>query len=124
MATEVHATAVRLELLPLGKTLHVPRGTLLRAVLFSPGVEFPCGGRGGCKGCKVRVLSGKLPVSTEDGYKLSPEEIDSGWRLSCRARADGDLRLELAQWEATILADDSQFTFTPREGLGVSIDLG
>ena len=39
------------------------------------------------------------------------------------ARRD-DLTLELAQWEAQILADTSRFAFTPREGFGVAIDVG
>src|SRR5262245_52342741 len=94
---------VRIELLPLGSTIEVRPGTPLQDVLFAQGVEFPCGGRGRCKGCKVRVLSGSLPVTDEGEQKLSKAELDLGWRLSCRARAEGDLRLELAQWEANIL---------------------
>jgi uncharacterized 2Fe-2S/4Fe-4S cluster protein (DUF4445 family) len=34
------------------------------------------------------------------------------------------LQLELAQWEMPILEDRSAFAFTPREGLGVAVDLG
>ena len=115
---------VRLELQPLGKTLSLERGTSLRDVLFAQGVEFPCGGRGRCKGCRVRVLAGQLPVTVDDARLLDARELGEGWRLSCQARAENDLTLELAQWEATILADHSTFDFTPRDGLGVAIDLG
>jgi uncharacterized 2Fe-2S/4Fe-4S cluster protein (DUF4445 family) len=55
---------------------------------------------------------------------LTPEEIDQGWRLACRISVESDLRLELQQWEAAILADDSVFAFTPQEGWGIAIDLG
>jgi len=116
--------AVQIELLPLGKTLEVERGTRLQDVLFAHGVEFPCGGRGRCKGCKIKVLSGSLPISDEDRTKLSAAELAEGWRLSCRGRAESDLRVDLAQWEATILTDDTVFEFTPQEGLGIAIDLG
>ena len=34
------------------------------------------------------------------------------------------MKIELAQWEAAILTDDSVFAFTPQEGLGVAVDLG
>lgn len=115
---------VRIELLPLGKTLTVERGTPLQDVLFAQGVEFPCGGRGRCKGCRVRVLAGDVAVSAEDRTLLASDELSGGWRLSCRARAETDLTLELAQWEAAILADDTAFNFTPQEGLGVAVDLG
>lgn len=116
--------SVDIELLPLNKTLAVGRGTPLQDVLFAHGVEFPCGGRGRCKGCKVRVLAGSLPITEEDREKLTSTELAEGWRLACRSRAGGDLRLELAQWEATILTDDTVFAFTPRDGLGIAIDLG
>ena len=115
---------VHIELLPLGKVLRVKRGTTLQDALFAQGIEFPCGGRGRCKGCKVRVLAGSLPISEEDRRKLTPAELAGGWRLACRGRAEGDLKIELAQWEAAILTDDSVFEFTPREGLGIAVDLG
>jgi uncharacterized 2Fe-2S/4Fe-4S cluster protein (DUF4445 family) len=115
---------VHLELLPLGRVLRVKRGTPLQDVLFAHGVEFPCGGRGRCKGCKIKVLAGALPITDEDQQKLSPNELAEGWRLACRGRAESNLKIELAQWEATILTDDSVFAFTPRAGLGMAIDLG
>jgi uncharacterized 2Fe-2S/4Fe-4S cluster protein (DUF4445 family) len=115
---------VEVELLPLGEVLSVPQGTPLQDLLFEHGVEFPCGGRGLCKGCKVKVIAGSLPVTAEDRQKLTPEELTAGWRLACRARAAGNLKLDLAQWEAAILSDESVFSFKPRAGWGIAIDLG
>ncbi len=115
---------VRLDLQPVGRTLTVERGSSLADVLFAQGVEFPCGGHGRCKGCRVKVLSGVLPVTAEDDRGLSVAELKAGWRLACRARAEGDLAIELGQWEASILSDDSTFDFVPRDGLGVAIDVG
>jgi uncharacterized 2Fe-2S/4Fe-4S cluster protein (DUF4445 family) len=115
---------VRIELLPLGQSFEVERGTALQDFLFAHGVEFPCGGRGRCKGCKVRLLAGEWPITAEERAKLSATELAEGWRLACRGRADGNLRLDLAQWETTILTDESVFEFTPQEGLGIAVDLG
>ncbi|MDD2707446.1 MAG: ASKHA domain-containing protein [Verrucomicrobiae bacterium] len=115
---------VRISLQPLGETFEVPKGAPLRDVLFEHGVEFPCGGRGKCKACRIKVLKGNIPVTAELQSLLSPEEIQDGWRLSCRHKAEEDLTLELAQWEASILGNESRFEFTPREGFGVAIDLG
>ena len=100
------------------------RGTPLQDVLFAHGVEFPCGGRGRCKGCKIKVLAGALPVTGEEKQRLTAAELAEGWRLACRGRAQSDLKIELAQWDAAILTDESVFAFTPREGWGVAIDLG
>ena len=115
---------VHIELQPLGETFELERGTPLQDVLFAHGVEFPCGGRARCKGCRVRVARGSLPVTPEQQGLLSAEELAAGWRLSCCCNAENDLTLELGQWEAAILADNSVFEFTPREGLGVAVDLG
>ena len=115
---------VQLELLPLGKTITTRRGTPLQDLLFGVGVEFPCGGHGRCKGCKIKLLRGSSPPSPEDLLKLSQSELAQGWRLACRAGALTDLRIELAQWESAILSDESTFEFKPRAGFGVAVDLG
>jgi uncharacterized 2Fe-2S/4Fe-4S cluster protein (DUF4445 family) len=115
---------VRIHLQPLGEAFDAPRGAPLRDVLFGYGVEFPCGGRGRCKRCRVRVLEGALAISPEEMGLLSPEELRDGWRLACHARADAPVTLEIAQWDAAILADDSAFDFIPGEGLAIAVDLG
>jgi len=113
-----------LELSPAGLKLEVVSGTRLQDVLFAQGVEFPCGGRGRCQGCRVKLLKGVLPVVAEEKELLTGSEIAAGWRLACQHASAGDLRLELAQWEMPILGDQSTFRFEPREGYGIAIDLG
>ncbi len=118
------ADRVSIRLVPLEVTVEVARGTLLKDVLFGFGVEFPCGGHGRCKGCRVRLLEGRLPVTPEEKNMLSGEELEAGWRLACRGVAEENLTLELAQWEAAVLSDDADFAFSPKEGQGIAIDLG
>ncbi len=113
-----------IRLLPLGKIRPLLPGESLQDALFEEGVEFPCGGQGKCKGCRVKVLQGHLAPTEADHDLLSAEELASGWRLACQAEPREDLTLELAQWEASILTDDSAFQFVPRPGLGVAVDLG
>lgn len=113
-----------LRLSPADLRMDVPAGTRLQDVLFAQGVEFPCGGRGRCKGCRVKVLCGDLPVSPEENHLLTRAELEAGWRLACRHAIAGDLELELAQWEMAVLGDNTRFAFTPGDGLGVAIDLG
>ncbi len=115
---------VLVSLKPHGREVRVAPGSPLQDVLFDQGVEFPCGGRGRCRGCRVKVVSGELPVTVDDAQRLPAHELAEGWRLACQARVVGDLVLDLAQWETPILADDTPFDVTPREGFGVAIDLG
>lgn len=124
--SEADATGseVVLILKPGDREVRLPRGAGLRDALFDRGVEFPCGGRGRCRGCRVKVSHGELSVTDDDARLLSESERADGWRLGCRARAEGNVVLDLAQWEATVLADETAFAFEPREGLGVAVDIG
>ena len=115
---------VRITLQPLGHEFSVERGTPLQDILFTYGVEFPCGGNAVCEGCKIKVLSGTLRLTPEQENILSQKDVAEGWRLACRCRAESDLTLELAQWEAKVLTDESKFEFVPRQGMGIAIDLG
>ncbi|WCJ59745.1 ASKHA domain-containing protein [Fontisphaera persica] len=112
------------ELLPWGRTVDVEAGTALADVLFPLGVEFPCGGRGKCRGCRVKLLHGALDPTPEEQRLLSAAALAEGWRLSCRHQVHGPLKLELAQWETAILQDESPFHFVPQEGLGIAVDVG
>src|SRR5690349_15492299 len=112
---------VRLE--PLGESIPVESGTPLRDVLFSYGVEFPCGGESGCKRCRVRVIAGNLAGAADAGI-LSSRDLSDGWRLACRASVQSDVTLEVGQWESSVLSDESAFHFKPRQGSGIAIDLG
>lgn len=116
--------SIRIQLLPLGKTLSLPAGSSLQEALFAQGVEFPCGGRGRCRGCKIRVIRGILETTTADRALLSSDALEEGWRLACCARPNRDCTLEVAQWESPILADNTTVPFSPRDGLGIAIDLG
>ena len=115
---------IKISLFPLGLTFEAEKGTPLQDLLFEHGVEFPCGGQGLCKGCRIKLLHGNLPPTPQLESLFTEEEIRQGWRLACLYTADSDLTLELAQWEAPILTDFSKIEFTPSEGIGIAIDLG
>jgi len=96
----------------------------LRDLLFERGVEFPCAGVSQCGGCKVRLLSGEIPVSDPMRDVLTPAEIAAGWRLGCMAEAAGPVELEIAQWSIAVLDDRATVPFEPADGLGAVVDLG
>jgi uncharacterized 2Fe-2S/4Fe-4S cluster protein (DUF4445 family) len=117
-------TPVRLRIEPQGLVLEVPRGAELADRLAAEGVELPCGGRGECGGCRVRVVEGELSASEEDLALLGPERVAAGWRLACRCRADAEATIEVEEWRHPILGDETPFAFTPRGGAGVAVDVG
>ncbi len=113
-----------IHLKPVNKVLEVDHGTPLQDVLFVHGVEFPCGGRKRCTGCKIKVLRGAFPVTPEQEELLSEKELTAGWRLACCGNVIDDLEIELAQWEASVLTDNSSFPFKPKAGYGIAVDIG
>ena len=115
---------VQIRLHPLDKQITAPRGSSLIDVLHEFGVEFPCGGKGSCGKCKVKLLQGEISADPEHKKKLQDLGLSSEWRLACMSRAEGDLVLEVGQYEAMIQADDTLFSFESREGYGVAVDLG
>jgi uncharacterized 2Fe-2S/4Fe-4S cluster protein (DUF4445 family) len=113
-----------IDLIPSGIRLQVEHGGSLEAPLAECGVEFPCGGAGTCRGCRIRVVQGRLPVTSEMEEAFTPSELAAGWRLACRARVTGPATLEIAQWAAPVLADESPLAFEPAEGCAIAIDVG
>jgi uncharacterized 2Fe-2S/4Fe-4S cluster protein (DUF4445 family) len=116
--------AIRVRLAPLGTVLETAPGTSLRDLLFPHGVEFPCGGRGACRGCRVRIVSGAGEPGPDDRRILAADEIARGWRLACRAVASDDLTIEVEQWASAILADDHPLAAKRRQGAGIAVDVG
>ena len=113
-----------IELVPLGKKLIIGEGVPLIDILHEYGIEFPCGGKGTCGRCRVKVLKGEIRTDKYHRDQLSKLKLDPSWRLACLSRCTSDLVLEVAQYEAMFKADESSFDFTPGEGLGVAFDLG
>lgn len=115
---------ITITLFPLGKKIRVNAGTPLIDVLHEYGVEFPCGGKGTCGRCKVRLLEGNLDADAIHQSRLERLGFEKDWRLACFCRIESDITIEISQFEEIILADSSPFRFQPREGFGVAVDVG
>lgn len=115
---------VTVRLLPLEVNLSTRSGTPLIDLLAPLGFEFPCGGHGICRGCRVRVIEGELPITEADRRRFSQEELAAGWRLACQAIVEQSIVLHAAQWQSPVLSDESPLPFQPQEGSAIAIDLG
>lgn len=83
------------------KNIYVTKGESLMEALTLNGVYMsaPCGGAGLCGKCKVQMLEGATEISSEDENVLSKEELDEGYRLSCRSFPESDCRIRLVNAE-------------------------
>jgi uncharacterized 2Fe-2S/4Fe-4S cluster protein (DUF4445 family) len=113
---------VRLD--PPGKTLKASSGTPVMDLLPEFGVEFPCGGRGTCLNCKVRIMNGEMETTAEYKALLKQKGLGPEWRLACQSFINQNVTLEVFPSCDLILADNTPFTFTPSDGYGIAIDLG
>lgn len=66
-------------------------------------ISAPCGGKGRCGKCRIKILSGDAPVSEEDKKSLDQAELAAGYRLACCLFPKDDLEILLD------LPDESEF---------------
>jgi uncharacterized 2Fe-2S/4Fe-4S cluster protein (DUF4445 family) len=97
-----HPDRVRLRFLQSGedhaiKEARVIAGTTVFDAASWNGIaiDSTCGGHGTCKKCKVKVVTGNLPIDSVDPRAFTIEELKNGWRLACRAKAAEDITLEV-----------------------------
>ncbi len=74
-----------------------PQQTLLDAAhLAGSPVDATCGGRGRCRSCRVKILSGEVsPPTLQDTVQLGHEEVQERFRLACQTRAQSDCTVML-----------------------------
>lgn len=101
---------VKIMFMPSGAWGLVPRGSTVMEAIGHLGQSFntPCGGRGVCGKCKIKLLTGdfseagissgmtalSLPTSDENRFLTSEDRL-SGVRLACKARLMQDAVVEL-----------------------------
>jgi uncharacterized 2Fe-2S/4Fe-4S cluster protein (DUF4445 family) len=82
-------------------------------------LSSPCGGKGVCGKCRIRVVEGEKTLSMPyPGLRgITLDEWESGWRLACKTLMDEELTIEIPElWneEANILTDgDYEVTLQP-----------
>lgn len=93
----------------------------------SDSIDTPCGGRGNCGKCRVR-LTGELSAPTEEERKLLGRDLDTGIRLACLTQIEGDATLTLANRGKEVIQTDGMrrtADFTPLPGpYGLAVDIG
>lgn len=93
MSEESDSDSARVNYEPYGETATVEQGVSLLDAAGDIGVniESLCGGEGLCGTCKVVVDDGRdclSAVTDADETLLSTDQLDDGYRLSCRAQVE------------------------------------
>ncbi len=93
----MHGHEIKVTFQPSGRSVYVLPGTVLLEAAGRAGVilQTPCGGKGSCGKCRVRLVdapSDPTPASVGD---LSERQIAEGYRLACCTPVDAPLVVEV-----------------------------
>ena len=112
---------VKVTFQPSGRSVYVLPGTLLLEAAGRAGVvlQTPCGGRGTCGKCRVRIADGPCPPSATAEQVLSAEQAQQGYRLACQTYIDNPLVVEIPE-ESRFGA--AQQILTTHAGLGTVLN--
>jgi len=85
---------------PVKKSIIVKKGANLLEVARKAGIfiDAPCGGKGNCGKCRVKVVSGEHQM--EFTPLLKEEELKNGIRLACLTFIEGDMVVEIPHVDA------------------------
>lgn len=87
------------------KIVFIKPGSTLREILHDGGffIDYPCGGHGICGKCAIKVSGALSPVTSSEKSKLTQKLLENGYRLSCLAKAVGDVEIILPHSIDTII---------------------
>ena len=93
----VNRGSMRIKVLSGEKELSIESHQNLMEMLLENniGVSNTCHGNGTCGKCKIKVVSGYLPVTEMDRRILSEQELQQGIRLACKAKTEQEVRIEI-----------------------------
>ena len=90
-------------IMPENIKISVPPCTSLLTAAKIAGIDIasPCGGRGTCGKCAVKLISGKRSEDNSETYRstcLSQDLREDGYILACQASVDGDMVIEIPKF--------------------------
>ncbi len=97
-----------IDLQPVGRHVEISSEQTLLDAAQAAGVELiaVCGGTGTCATCRVHLMSGELtPVTANEEFELSEDDLRAGYRLACQARPLGPVRLDIPPESLTAAHD-------------------
>ena len=77
----------------INATIKVPTNTLLADAAHLAGIDIgqPCGGQGRCGRCAVQATDGS--VRRRSTLRLSAQDVEQGYALSCQSVVEGDVSI-------------------------------
>lgn len=82
------------------KTVEAPTGETILKIALDHGIpmEHACGGNGFCTTCMCAVKSGMGNITPRNDREENMGITNDPWRLSCQARVQGDVEIEVTEY--------------------------
>ncbi len=118
---------------PANVSVEIPVGKTVLEAANAAGItlDAPCGGRGRCGKCLVRLRQGISPPTAEEKIRLNAQHLKTGHRLACLTRPQKDTAVELLNTleQAPMLSAGRTLNFKlrtdyPDNTLGLALDIG
>ncbi|MGI6746200.1 MAG: ASKHA domain-containing protein [Acutalibacteraceae bacterium] len=106
---------------------NITNPTLLSELLRSYGVPFgmPCGGKGTCGKCKVRVFGETSEITEFERMTLTKREIADNMRLACMTYALNDVTVSITGDKYSVPSfEKEEKKRIPSDNIGVAVDIG
>jgi len=110
----MHGHEIKVTFQPSGRSVYVLPGTVLLEAAGRAGVilQTPCGGKGTCGKCRVRLVDAPPAPSSASVGSLSPQQVEDGYRLACCTPVDAPMVVDVPpestfERQQQILTDDS-----------------
>ncbi len=90
---------LKVTFLPDAVEAWVPEGvTLLQAAAAANvAIDAPCGDRGICGKCKVKLLTETAAPTLQEKTLIPPEDLEAGWRLACQTRVSANTTVQVPE---------------------------
>ena len=105
---------LKVRFLPHDRIINVPVGESLIRAAMAAGVHVnaSCGGEGICGKCRVLIEEGEVTGGVTE--RLSPVDIEKGYRLACLSKLTGDVTVRIPV-ESSIDTTALSRQYTPRQ---------
>jgi len=103
---------IEIRFVPEGKQVVIPKGSTVLKAAQEAGIPLfhPCGGKGICERCRVRIAGADVPQTEQERELFAEMSRRTEWHLSCLTRLDHSCSIFVPP-ESTVVSSNDKRSF-------------